>query len=64
MGRPAGIQEFNITTAKPKAQDRVLEGLTDEQLRISQPWSSSDITNNAMQMCEIFIITSEVVDQL
>lgn len=64
MGRPAGIQEFNITTAKPKAQDRVLEGLTEEQLRISQPWSTSDITNNAMQMCEIFIITSEVVDQL
>lgn len=64
MGRPAGIQEFNITTAKPKSQDRILVGLTDEQLRISQPWSTSHITDNAMQMCEIFIITSEVVDQL
>lgn len=64
MGRPAGIQEFNITTARPKAQDRALVGLTQEQLRISQPWPTSHITENAMQMCEIFIITSEVVDQL
>lgn len=64
MGRPAGIQEFNITTAKPKAQDRALVGLTEEQLEISQPWPTSHLTENAMQMCEIFIITSEVVDQL
>ncbi|KIW19927.1 hypothetical protein PV08_00502 [Exophiala spinifera] len=64
MGRPAGIQEFNITTTKPKAQDRALTGLTEQQLRISQPWPTSHITENAMQMCEIFIITSEVIDQL
>lgn len=64
MGRPAGIQELNITTAKPKAQDRALVGLTDEQLKQSVPWPTSHITENAMQMCEIFIITSEVIDQL
>ncbi|EXJ93637.1 hypothetical protein A1O1_02029 [Capronia coronata CBS 617.96] len=63
MGRPAGIQEFNITTAKPKAQDRVI-ALPEEQLKFSQPWPTSHIAENAMKMCEIFIITSEVVDQL
>lgn len=64
MGRPAGIQEFNITTAKPKAEDCPLVGLTAEQLSISQPWPTSHITENAMQMCEILIITSEMIDQL
>ncbi|KAF2793028.1 hypothetical protein K505DRAFT_245348 [Melanomma pulvis-pyrius CBS 109.77] len=64
MGRPAGIQEYNITAKKPKSLDRSLPALTKEQNLISQPFPSSHITDNAMHMCEILIITSEVIDQL
>ncbi|KPM41104.1 hypothetical protein AK830_g5456 [Neonectria ditissima] len=64
MGRPASIQEYNITTRKPKIQDRPVPELSEEQARISQPWPTSHITENAMRTCEIMIITSEVIDQL
>ncbi|KAM5386429.1 hypothetical protein ACJZ2D_000392 [Fusarium nematophilum] len=64
MGRPASIQEYNITTTKPKGQDRPLTLLPEDQARISQPWPTSHITENAMRTCDILIITSEVIDQL
>ncbi|KAK7432268.1 hypothetical protein QQZ08_001213 [Neonectria magnoliae] len=64
MGRPASIQEYNITTRKLKIQDRPISLLSEEQTRISQPWPTSHITENAMRTCELLIITSEVIDQL
>lgn len=64
MGRPAGIQEYNITTTKPEAIDVYVDGLNEEARRISTPWPTSHITANAMHTCEIFIITSELFDQL
>jgi hypothetical protein len=64
MGRPASIQEYNITTTKPKAQDIPVALLSAEEAEISQPYPTSHITENAMQMCELLMITSEVIDQL
>lgn len=64
MGRPAGVQEYNITAKKPKPLDRTLPPLMGEQGLISMPWPTSHITINAMHVCEIFIITSEVVDKM
>ncbi|KAJ4214389.1 hypothetical protein NW759_010407 [Fusarium solani] len=65
MGRPASIQEYNITTAKPKIlEDRPAALLSAEQRKFSQPWPTSHITENAIKTCEIMIITSEVIDQL
>ncbi|KAK7409261.1 hypothetical protein QQX98_008571 [Neonectria punicea] len=49
MGRPASIQEYNITTRKPKIQDRPISLLSEEQTSISQPWPTSHITENAMR---------------
>lgn len=65
MGRPASIQEYNITTAKPKIlEDQPAALLSPEQRKFSQPWPTSHITENAIKTCEIMIITSEVIDQL
>lgn len=64
MGRPASIQEYNITTTKLKTQFCPVPFLSEEQERISAPFPTSHITENAMYMCELLIITSEVVDQL
>ena len=64
MGRPASIQEFNITTPKPKAEDLPLLLPEQEKVDMHRSWPTSQITDNAMQMCEIFIITSEVMDQM
>lgn len=64
MGRPACIQEYNITTTKPKAQDVSISFLSEEEARISQPYPTSHITENVIHMCELLMITSEVIDQL
>ncbi|OJJ50723.1 hypothetical protein ASPZODRAFT_11578 [Penicilliopsis zonata CBS 506.65] len=64
MGRPASIQEYNITTAKPTAENYPLLPLSDEQTVLSTPFPTSHITENAVATCELLIITSEVIDQL
>lgn len=64
MGRPASIQEHNITTPQPKAQDRVIPGLSEELTRKCMPFPTSHITENAIHTTELLLLTSEVVDQL
>ncbi|KAF4990500.1 hypothetical protein FGRMN_8431 [Fusarium graminum] len=64
MGRPASIQEYNITTTKPKGQVQYSPFLTDEQLQMSNPFPTPHITENSMYTCEILMATSEVIDQL
>ncbi|EXL96025.1 fungal-specific transcription factor domain-containing protein [Fusarium oxysporum II5] len=64
MGRPASIQEYNITTTKPKGLVQHSPLLSDHQLEISTPFPTSHIMENSMYTCELLIATSEVIDQL
>ncbi|KAL3588304.1 hypothetical protein FPOAC2_10457 [Fusarium poae] len=64
MGRPASIQEYNITTTKPKGLVPDSPLLTEAQLKCSTPWPTTHITENAMYTCDLLMITSEVIDQL
>ncbi|KAH7175271.1 fungal-specific transcription factor domain-containing protein [Dactylonectria macrodidyma] len=64
MGRPASIQEYNITTTKPKGHIRPSSFLSQYQAQISQPWPTPHITENCSYLCELLIATSEAIDQL
>jgi hypothetical protein len=64
MGRPASIQEYNITTTKPKGLVQHSPFLSDYQLKISSPFPTAHIMENSMYTCELLIATSEVIDQL
>ncbi|KAF5239067.1 hypothetical protein FAUST_5161 [Fusarium austroamericanum] len=64
MGRPASIQEYNITTTKPKGNVPHSPLLTDDQLASTSPYPTAHITENAMYTCEVLMVTSEVIDQL
>ncbi|KAF4964264.1 hypothetical protein FSARC_7818 [Fusarium sarcochroum] len=64
MGRPASIQEYNITTTKPKGHVPHSPFLSNNQLEISSPFTTHHITENSMYTCELLMATSEVIDQL
>ncbi|KAF4500221.1 pathway-specific regulatory nit-4 [Fusarium agapanthi] len=64
MGRPASIQEYNITTTKPKGLVQHSPLLSDHQYEISAPFPTSRILENSMYTCELLLATSEVIDQL
>ncbi|KAF5560755.1 pathway-specific regulatory nit-4 [Fusarium phyllophilum] len=64
MGRPASIQEYNITTTKPKGLVQHSPLLSDYQYGISAPFPTSHILENSMYTCELLLATSEVIDQL
>ncbi|RBR17376.1 hypothetical protein FVER53590_11865 [Fusarium verticillioides] len=64
MGRPASIQEYNITTTKPKGLVQHSPLLSDYHYGISAPFPTSHILENSMYTCELLLATSEVIDQL
>ncbi|KAF5711727.1 Nit-4-like protein [Fusarium globosum] len=64
MGRPASIQEYNITTTKPKGLTQHSPLLSDYQYGISAPFPTSHILENFMYTCDLVLATSEVIDQL
>ncbi|KAF4340293.1 pathway-specific regulatory nit-4 [Fusarium beomiforme] len=64
MGRPASIQEYNITTTRPKGLVQNSPLLTDYQLQISTPFPTTHVMENSMYTCELMLATSEVIDQL
>ncbi|KAL3419467.1 nitrogen assimilation transcription factor nit-4 [Phlyctema vagabunda] len=65
-GRPAGIQEYNITAAMPSTlldnQPLMFSHETEDSGHLSFP--IEHIATNAIYTCKLFQITSEVLDQL
>ncbi|RDW87945.1 hypothetical protein BP5796_03639 [Coleophoma crateriformis] len=65
-GRPACIQEYNVTAAKPltSVDNEPLTLAPEIQDSHSPAISISHMSVNAIYTCELFQITSEVLDQL
>lgn len=64
MGRPASIQECNITTTKPTLKSYSHSNLPVGIRQISTPYDTAHITENCIHTCELLMITSEVIDKL
>jgi hypothetical protein len=64
MGRPASIQECNITTTKPTIKSYSQPDMPEGKRQISTPYDTAHITDNCVHTCELLMITSEVIDKL
>lgn len=64
LGRPAGLQEYNITAAKPLSDEGTVSGIFELDPEYKSRPSPLHVSINAIHTCELFKLTSEVLDQL
>ncbi|PVH71472.1 hypothetical protein DL98DRAFT_471585 [Cadophora sp. DSE1049] len=65
MGRPASIQDYNITARTPEPSDDAASKLLTNIAESQRPfYSYSDISINANYTCELFKIASDVLERL